>query len=78
MRFKKANTVVMLFEFLEMETPEENTHIEAYDSKLKKEVFTKFEYHIIGEIRQILKHFVKFCNNDRPHQLLRKTIPIKK
>jgi putative transposase len=65
-------------EFTHVATPEENAHIEAYHGILKKEVFTRFDYHNFGQIQQILKRYVKFYNNKRLHGLLGRITPMEK
>jgi len=65
-------------EFTHVATPEENAHIEAYHGILKKEVFTRVDYHNFGQIQQILKRYVKFYNNKRLHGLLGRITPMEK
>lgn len=65
-------------EFTHVATPEENAHVEAYHGILKKEVFTRFEYHSFGGIEQILKRYVEFYNNERLHGLLGSITPMEK
>lgn len=65
-------------EFTHIATSEENAHIEAYHGILKKEVFQHFEYMNFEQIKQILKRYVVFYNNERLHGLLGRVTPMEK